>query len=702
MQTLTTTCAVTYPFVFYLRYGNIHAVNSRQITWVWWASVIALLLLIFGLRTYGLLHVPPGLTHDEASNGHDSNAILSGVHRLYFPVGYGHEPLYNYSVALVTRFLGQGIYTLRITTVFWSLGQVILTTALARRWWGRGTALGVLAGYTASFWALMMGRVGLRAPTLPPILTASILIFDRSWVTPRRRYTAVLAGALLGTGFYTYMASRGTPLLYIGLLCALFILDRNKLEDVWQPTLIVLLTAALVGLPLFLLLRAHPELESRIAQLGGALQALGEGNWRPLMDNIKANAPMLFWTADPRWLYNIPGRPALEPLLAGLFLVGIGTAFTQLRTYRSILTLLWLAVGLAPALVVPIEYNTLHAIAAMPPIFLLIGLGVQTLTRLTCHWHIATILLLIVAFGFTGVRTAHAYFVTWGEQRDVHVAYHHHVVALGRHLEQLEGQPPIVITSLYPGEFHDPYTMEVTLRRQDLDLRWCDARYALIVPKATSRLYVEEQTTPTESFDFLLDGRRQRITTLDFGADAIPSQIKGYQWESGKAWDDVQPPLNTDGYARKGDPPPNLPHQLIAAPINFGDTLTFAGYTIQITEQPANSLELLTAWEVIQPPDQRLLLFSHLLSSDGELLSQSDRLDAPSWQWQSGDRFVQRHQLQLPDATPCNACSVAVGLYVPATLTRLPVCIEESLDHDGPAPTRILIPLNPAMSQEKP
>jgi hypothetical protein len=392
-------------------------------------------------------------------------------------------------------------------------------------------------------------------------------------------------------------------------------------------------------------------------------------------------------------------------MLAGLFLVGVGAAFAKLRTHRSLLTLLWLAVGLAPALVVPVEYNTLHAIAAMPPVFLLIGLGVQTLTRVpTRRWHIATILLVILTLGFgvTGVRTAYAYFITWGTQRDVRVAYHHHVVALGRHLEQMETRSPVVITSLYPGEFHDPYTMEVTLKRQDLDLRWCDARYALIVPKATSRLYVEEQTTPTEHFAFLLDDTRQRVTTLDFGADAIPSQITGYQWESGKAWDDIQTTLGTEVYAKNGDPPPNLPHQFIEAPLNFGDTLTFVGYSIQVNEQPADSLDLLTFWQVIQPPDQRVLLFSHLLSPGGNLISQADQLDAPSWQWQSGDRFVQRHELQLPEAPSCSGCSVAVGLYVPATLTRLPVRTEEFQGHEEPAPTRLLIPLDPVMSQEQP
>lgn len=703
MQTLNTTENRRPYFVFCPGYGNIHPVNPRQTTWLWWASVITLLLLIFALRTDRLLDVPPGLTHDEASNGHDSAAILDGVHRLYFPVGYGHEPLYNYSVALTTLFLGQGIYPLRITTVFWGLAQVVLTTALARRWWGRSAALGALGAYVVSFWALMMSRIGLRAPTLPPLLAASVLVFDRSLAAPKRRMLPIVAGILLGLAFYTYMASRGIPLLYIGFLGARLILARSALKRVWRPTLILLLTAALVGLPLFLLLRANPELESRIEQLGGALQALERGNWQPLIENLKANAPMLFWTADPRWLYNIAGRPLLEPLLAGLFLIGVVVALTDLRSRRSLLTLLWLAVGLAPALVVSVEYNTLHAIAAMPPIFLLIGLGVHTLTRVRhAKTRFGIAVLLGLGFGLTAARTARAYFVTWPAQRDVRVAYHHHVVALGRHLDRKEAQSPVVITSLYPGEFHDPYTMEVTLKRQDLSLRWCDARHALILPDSTSRIYIEEQTTPDESFDPLLEGKTQRIATLKFGADALPSWIYGYEWESGQAWDALHPTLSTVAYAQNEDPPPDRPHQRIETPVDFGDVVTLNGYTIRVIPGSRSSLEVLTAWTVKGSPSRRLLIFTHLLSSTGELLDQADRLDAPSWQWVTDDRIVQRHQLQLPETPTCSSCSIALGLYVPDTRERLPVTIDKLADSEGPPPTRILLPLADSNELETP
>ena len=64
-----------------------------------WALLALILCLALALRLWRLDSVPPGLTHDEASNGHDAAAVLRGVRPIYFTVGYGHEPLYPYSVA---------------------------------------------------------------------------------------------------------------------------------------------------------------------------------------------------------------------------------------------------------------------------------------------------------------------------------------------------------------------------------------------------------------------------------------------------------------------------------------------------------------------------------------------------------------------------------------------------------------------------
>jgi 4-amino-4-deoxy-L-arabinose transferase-like glycosyltransferase len=718
-------------------------VSAQTKTLHWWTTIVVLLILAFGTRVWNLSSAPPGLTHDEASNGHDSAAILEGEHRIYFPVGYGHEPLYNYSVALTTLLLSQSIFTLRITTVAWALTQCLLTAALARRWWGRQAVVVVLAAYCAGFWALMLSRVGLRAPTLPTLLAGSVLAYDRA-IHPRAgqrsRPWYALSGLLLGASLYTYMAGRGMPLLYVIFLIALAITDRAALRRVWAGTLALLIIALLVSAPLWLYLRANPELEQRIGQLGAAITALGQGQWRPIWTNISAGLPMLFTSADPQWLYNIAGRPGLEPLLALLFVVGLARSLselrigrgnadtadmcehrphdsatstvcslTQLTRHRSILLLTWIAGGLAPALLTPVDYNLLHAIAAMPAVMLTIAAGAAGISGwLAAHvdhrrrWIRTTVAAIaIMAFAATIAGTIHAYFVTWAENRDVHVAYHQHVVALGRYLNAQSDRRPVVVTSLYPGEVHDPYTMEVTLRREDLSLRWADGRDALFVPSGDTRLVVEKQTQPPAELWTWLGPDLTPLVTLRFGEDDIPAVVQGYSWDAPASWERLTGSLSREVRVQSGDPPPAAAHSAIETPVGFADTVILTGYR-WITASPSSgapsagapagaTLDLLTAWEVDAATDLDLVIFAHLLAEDGSLVTQDDRMAAPSWQWQPGDRFVHVHRVPLPADLATGSYVVALGLYDRATLNRLPICAESYCT--DPQATRLLLPL---------
>jgi len=120
------------------------------------------------------------------------------------------------------------------------------------------------------------------------------------------------------------------PLMVVGSLAATALIDRQRFRAAWRGTLLLLVVTALVGAPLFLYLWAHPGLEQRIGQLGHAITALLQGDLGPVVINIVDSLPMLIWKGDPYWLYNVAGRPGLEPLLALAFLVGPCFCFSGL------------------------------------------------------------------------------------------------------------------------------------------------------------------------------------------------------------------------------------------------------------------------------------------------------------------------------------------------------------------------------------
>jgi hypothetical protein len=125
----------------------------------------------------GMTGVPPGMTHDEADHGLTALSILDGARALYFPIGYGREPLYDYATAVVMRVTGPTILAGRLTSVYFSLLLIAAVYAWARRAFGAPVALLTAAGLAAGFWPLMTARQALRSSALPAVFALGVLFF---------------------------------------------------------------------------------------------------------------------------------------------------------------------------------------------------------------------------------------------------------------------------------------------------------------------------------------------------------------------------------------------------------------------------------------------------------------------------------------------------------------------------------------------
>jgi hypothetical protein len=69
------------------------------------------------------------------------------------------------------------------------------------------------------------------------------------------------------------------------------------------------------------------------------------------------------------------------------------------------------------------------------------------------------------------------------------------------------------------------------------------------------------------------------------------------------------------------------------------------------------------------------VLFTHALNTVGALVAQEDRLDAPAWDWQTGDVIAQLHRFSLPANLALGILTLEVGAYRPTGLDRLPVLV---------------------------
>ena len=638
-----------------------NSIVGRQIRWKKWIWFALILALAAALRLYRLDSVPPGLTHDEANNVHDAASILHGVRPFYFPVAQGKEPLYPYSVALVMAITGSSPFAMRLTSAFWGLLLVVLSYAWAKRAFNYPVALWMAAGLALSFWGVSTSRMGLRAIALPVFFVASTLasqLTDRQTSgdsSPQRLFLhAVFAGLLLGLTFYTYLAARVMPA--IPLLFGLYLSwgARDRWRQCWRRWLVMLIVAAGVALPLFLYLRAHPSAEIRMGQLDRPLRAFLSGDLTPLLGNVLQTLRAFSFQGDGFIPYNLPGRPILDPLMSLLFYVGLLIALRRWRDPAHAFALLWLVIGFFPALATGVDAAHLRAIGAQPVLFVFPALTLESLrsiriSRLRLSWLIGGFALLLVVF-----LTVRDYFVRWPSDPDVRVHYHVGLIAVADMLRGWEKDEPVAISAFYPNQYHDPRILEAALGEDSPSVRWFDGRQALILPSTSTVGLILPAAIPLdETLWDLIEPQVTLLERVNLRPDDFSPFYNVYQWSATNPLTALRPAMA-------------LPTQPAWLPVDVGDQLDFQGYHLDgWTGKPGSEFAVLTLWQVKTPlpNDRDAVLFIQLLDSKNQVIAQQDRLDAPSWEWQSGDVFLQLHRLHLPTEALSGTYTLIAGVY---------------------------------------
>jgi hypothetical protein len=648
----------------------------------------ALLLLAFLLRAWQLAAVPPGLTHDEAGHGHDAVHILKGVTLIYFTVGYGREPLFDYFNAGVIAGMGANPFTLRFSAVIWGMIALAATHRAARMMYGRETAALALALMAVSFWPLATSRQILRSAMLPEEMAVAVILFLKLTSKDAKGYWLLVIGlgAAVAASLYTYIPARILWLMFPLAVITSYVMRRTNYQLPFTnyksqfsnlQSLVSLPLAFLLASPLFLYLYQHPEAEQRLGMLSAPLTALQNGDPSLLFNNMKETLLALFLPGhgDHFLAYNIPGKPIYDPVTAILAAIGLLILVWQLvnsKQYsvnspkRSLFTvhcllLYWLALGLAPALITGPEALTTRIIGAQPVLYILPAIGVSFIvSRLTQYTgritHSASYVAYCVLILTFLITTARDYFFVWAQSPGVRAAYQSTLIAM---LKTIDG--PTVISTVYPSATHDPYIGEMLTQEET---RWIDGRLGMLLPISEGwRFAIPDSTPPHRKFELIgppLDTVNLRPTDLDPHFDIMPMATVGLDMDS---------PVKAGG---------------------FNDSIATIGYQwLDETYRPGDLAEFMLWLFVfdsrnigpIHPPAFKtdLNLFTHVLNPDGSIFLQQDRLDAPSWQWQAGDTIIQIHQFAIPlDAAP-GEYQVIVGLYDRITGERL--LTEDGADH---------------------
>lgn len=339
------------------------------------ALPVLIVVLAAAVRLYALTTQPGGLYPDEAAEALDAHRLLHqpGFHPVFFEDDAGREAMYGYMVAAAFKVMGESVTVLRGVSAVLGVAAVVLVYLALRRF-GRGAALAGMAWSAGSLWLIAISRDGMRNITVP-VLGALALWALLGFGDKPTRNRALLAGAAVGAGLWTYQPLKLTPVLVALWLAWIWWQERERFLRMRRQ---------LGWMGLAFIVVAGPMLVTAVVNPGGYFgRAVGVSPLNPINTNVSLlqhtllTLGMFVFAGDPNARHNVGGLPLLGwPLflLAGL---GAWRAWRMRRDPAHVLLLLGIPVFLLPPLV-GIDGGAPHflrSVGLAPFLAGLIGLG---------------------------------------------------------------------------------------------------------------------------------------------------------------------------------------------------------------------------------------------------------------------------------------------------------------------------------------
>lgn len=305
---------------------NVFDLSEKNKKFIVPILLFLIIALGFFLRFYNIENTPPGVYPDEAVNGEDAwRAIETGNYQWFYPANQGREGLFMNMIAVLFKFFGASILTLKLPSIIFStlaiLGTYLLTKELFKR---KDMALISAFLVSTAFWSINFGRISFRANMLPFVLVFSFYFIFRTLRT-KKFSDAVIGGLIFGVGMHTYIAFRIAPLILFFLLISFMLSRKDFLKNYWKHLLAFSLAAILIASPMFYTFYAHPEyFESRSDSISIFSPQMNHGNLiGTVITSFTASLVKYNFWGDQNWRHNYPPYPILDPLTGLAFLFGI-------------------------------------------------------------------------------------------------------------------------------------------------------------------------------------------------------------------------------------------------------------------------------------------------------------------------------------------------------------------------------------------
>jgi hypothetical protein len=268
---------------------------------------------------------------------------------------------------------------------------------------------------------------------------------------------------------------------------------------------------------------------------------------------------------------------------------------------------------------------------------------------------LATAGLLAAGLAFSGVSTAWSYFQVWGPSPDLYYAYDAGLVQVAEYVAAIPRDERVYITPTRA----DHYTLHFLAGRPFATF---DGRAGLVLPPpgqaATTIVMLQEDTATPQAL-----ARWRPDAVLD------RTWVDGYGQPYAVAY---RLPAGQQALPQPGQPSGAV----------LGEAAELLGYDLdRATVAPGETLYLTLYWRVLAPLEEDYTVFSHLLGEHNPATGgpvwaghdgQPDGGRYPTTAWQPGEIVLDVHPLAIPADAPPGEYHLEAGLYLLATMARLP------------------------------
>ncbi|HTP10641.1 MAG TPA: glycosyltransferase family 39 protein [Anaerolineae bacterium] len=651
------------------------------------AVVVVLLLIAFGMRTYQINDVPPGLMHSELLQLHAADQVAHGEWHMFYNPGYRNEPMYAPVLSASQAIFGPNAIGRRLPAIFAGMLGLCLVYVFALRTMGWRIALIALGASAVVWWSIVMQRFILRQVFVLPLYALCLYAFWRGYEEVTRAGRAgwryfIIGGVALGAAQYDHTIPRGLFLVFVVFGLYLLLFHRSIFKRLWRGILLLVIVAELLAAPLLIYAALHPE-ENNLPQVdlfqdNGAARFVSR-----LPDTIGRVVGQFFWAGEGQdaMEYDIPYRPIFEPIGAAFLALGLLVAVWRWRRpVYAYLLMAWAAV-LASAVLFNAEILFSRLLAAQATTYIFLGLGIEIVIIGLSRILNQRARLVVVTAGLISlfvvylVVTARDMFVTWPSLNGAKWGYNTDMRDLGRYLAA-QTQVPLIsgCTVMNNPEYHETVSQLAApflIQRPDVRIAWHDCRYSMVIPAGGQYLYAYPTLQPLSSFL----GRAVKTPWLESayfqpveGLNAVRRvDVRSVLADKLAEWRNLT-------VAWPPEAPISVTTQL---PVDFNHSLELIGYALKSPAvKPGDNLRVETDWRVTGPVPDDLILFTHVYRTPNEVMAQQDRLDVVGSSLRAGDVFVQEHEfITIPPDTPAGSYWVGIGAYHKDTGERWPIFV---------------------------